>query len=461
MVFDHLDDFSDRVAAITDDKEYSYRELLSLANQICKSIKEGELVLLLAENTVETIAAYIGLLRKRSPVMILSAGTPIESVRDIVGRFCPIHIIGRVDLNDVKYRVVEHCCVKITSLICARNCPINKDMALLLTTSGSTGSPKFVRLSYNNILSNTKSICNYLKISNSDVGVTCLPLNYSFGLSILNTHLYSGAKMLITSETYLSTKFWDLIQTYKVTTFSGVPYSFSILKRIGLHRFDLSNVRYVTQAGGKLAKENVEYWYNYFSNMGIDFIVMYGQTEATARMSYLPKEDISSHYGSIGIAIPGGKFTLKKNGTTVSSPGVEGELVYEGENVSMGYAESIEDLSLPDMNKGVLYTGDLAYYDQDGFFYITGRIKRFIKLFGNRTNLDDLEKLLERYGISALCSGQDDNLRIYIKDSSLCRKVEDILREYTLISPLSYKIIVLDEFPISESGKVLYAKLPY
>ncbi|WP_303207595.1 AMP-binding protein [Bacteroides oleiciplenus] len=461
MIFDGLERFADKTAIITATQQYTYRELLKMADSLSSAIKSRETVLLLLNNSVPSVAAYIGAIRKKAPVIILNAHAPIENISNIIERFMPNHVITAETGLEGYEKVFTMDNVNVWTLK-KNSCstPVHPELALLLTTSGSTGSPKFVRLSYQNLLANTASICEYLNIQYSDVGITCLPLYYSFGLSLLNTHFFAGASMVVTDESFLSPLFWKMIQEHHVSTFSGVPYSFSLLKRIGLHRFDLSSVRYVTQAGGKLPKEEVEYWCNYFKENGIDLVVMYGQTEATARMSYLPSASLKEHYGSIGVAIPGGYFSIMRNGEVITVPESEGELVYQGDNVSMGYAERKEDFALDDCNLGILHTGDLAYFDKDGYFYITGRMKRFVKLFGNRTNLDELERLLKREGVEALCAGRDDNLRIYLKDSSLRDKTDEIIKRNTLISPLAYKCIIIDCFPISESGKILYAKLP-
>lgn len=460
MVFDHLERYGSRMAVYTADGNYSYAQLLDLAEKISTPVRTGELVLLLSENTLETVAAYVGMIRKKAPVIMLNAHTPPANISEIIDRFVPMHIIAPMGtVSAGNYEKTKVLNVEVLSLCNKAAYSIDEDLALLLTTSGSTGSPKFVRLSYKNVFSNTASICNYLSIRADDIAITCLPLYYSFGLSLLNTHLYVGGAIVVTDESFLSPVFWKMLEEFRVSTFSGVPYSFSILRKIGLAKFNLSDVRYVTQAGGKLAVEEVDYWNKFFRKRNIDFVVMYGQTEATARMSYLPVPDMSDHMGSIGIAIPGGNFQLMNDGKVIDKPNEEGELIYEGDNVSMGYAESLKDLSLGDCNGGILHTEDLAYRDKDGFYYIVGRLKRFVKLFGNRTNLDELEHLLKINGVNALCAGTDDNLMIYLTDSMSSAKVESVINKYTLISPLAYNIKVIHHFPISESGKILYSKL--
>ena len=190
--------------------------------------------------------------------------------------------------------------------------------------------------------------------------------------------------------------FWVLLKTKEATTFGGVPYVYEMLKKLRFPRMDLPNLKILTQAGGKLSRELSEEFATICEQKGIRFLVMYGQAEAAPRMSYLPSEYAISKAGSIGIAIPGGEFWLvDDNGNVIPDSDTVGELIYKGDNVTMGYAASCEDLCKGDENGGVLKTGDMAKQDADGFYYIVGRKKRFLKLFGNRVNLDEVEQLIK------------------------------------------------------------------
>ena len=178
-------------------------------------------------------------------------------------------------------------------------------------------------------------------------------------------------------------------------------------------------------------------------------------------MGYLPPEKAMEKKGSMGIAIPGGKLWLRgEDGTEISEPLVAGELIYEGPNVTMGYAESGEDLSLGDLRGGVLETGDIAEFDQDGFFYIVGRKKRFLKIYGNRVNLDEVERhIRERFGIEAASAGVDDHLKIFITDGRDGEKIKTYISDITKLNPAAFEIRVISEIPKNESGKVLYSVL--
>jgi len=330
----------------------------------------------------------------------------------------------------------------------------------LLTTSGSTGSPKLVRLSLENIESNATSIAEYLSISSDDRPVTVLPMNYSFGLSIINSHLIKGATMLLTGRSLMEKEFWTFLKKEKATTMSGVPYTYEILKRLRFFRMDLPSLTTMTQAGGKLHIELNREFTEYCHANNKRFFVMYGQTEATARMSYLQHEYGLTKLGSIGFAIPGGEFELiDENGVVVHESNTVGELVYRGKNVSLGYAECGEDLCKGDENFGILKTGDLAKRDSDNFYFIVGRKKRFIKIFGNRVNLDETERLLKNFIIDCACTGSDDKMVIYITETNREMDVKQYLSSKTGINHSAFIVRQIDAIPKNSSGKTIYANL--
>jgi acyl-coenzyme A synthetase/AMP-(fatty) acid ligase len=217
-------------------------------------------------------------------------------------------------------------------------------------------------------------------------------------------------------------------------------------------------LRYITQAGGKLSPDLCAEFIEIAERKGMEFIIMYGQTEASPRMGYLPWKSAKSRPGSIGIAIPGGEFWIEGDGKNrVTEPGVAGELIYRGKNVTLGYAENRFDLARGDERNGVLETGDMAYFDSDGFYYITGRKKRFLKIFGSRVNLDEVEGLLRKTGFDCACGGADDAMKIYVT------KGADILRkhviEHTAINPAGFSVTTVSAIPRNSSGKVLYSEL--
>lgn len=266
----------------------------------------------------------------------------------------------------------------------------------------------------------------------------------------------------MTKESYVQGGFWKFFREKEATSFGGVPYTYEILKRMRIFTKELPSLKSITQAGGKLPAALQEEVGTWAKAQGIRFFVMYGQTEATARMSYLPPENCLSKLGSIGVAIPGGKFyLLGDDGKAVSRTDEPGELIYEGPNVSLGYAENKEDLALGDENGGILHTGDIAKMDADGYYYVVGRKKRFIKIFGVRVGLDACEQVLRAHYADAefACVGSDNHLEIYGTDQAAVDEAVDYLSGYLRLNRKSFSAFYLPEIPKNDSGKIQYTAL--
>lgn len=246
------------------------------------------------------------------------------------------------------------------------------------------------------------------------------------------------------------------------TSFGGVPYTYEMLDRLRFYRMQLPTLRYMTQAGGKLIPELHAKFAEYAANNEKKFIVMYGQCEATARMGYLPAEKAVEKCGSMGVAIPGGQFKLiDVDGNEITDVLTTGELVYEGENVTLGYAECGDDLIKGDERGGILQTGDMAQFDQDGYYYIVGRKKRFLKIYGNRVNLDEMDRLIKGKfeGIDCASAGVDDHMYIFVTDEGIADEVREFVVFKTKLNPAAFKTIVIDEIPKNDAGKILYKEL--
>ena len=337
---------------------------------------------------------------------------------------------------------------------------LNKELALLLTTSGSTGSPKFVKVSYKNIKSNACSIAEYLELTDRERPITSLPMHYSYGLSVINSHLIKGATILLTDKSIMEKDFWTFFKEQEATSIAGVPYTYQMLKRLRVQRMELPSLRTLTQAGGKLSPELVGEFAQWAKNTGRRFVVMYGQTEATARMSYLPWDKTIDKSSSIGVPIPGGDlYIIGDEGEMILEPNVAGELIYRGDNVTMGYAETVADLYKDDENEGVLHTGDIAQFDEEGYFYIVGRLKRFVKIFGNRINLDQTEQIAKQLYPECACIGTDDKIIIYVTDADITQEMRSYISVKLGIHSSAIEVKVIDEIPKNSSGKVQYSQL--
>lgn len=283
---------------------------------------------------------------------------------------------------------------------------------------------------------------------------------YSFGVSVINSHLIKGATLLLTDKSVIQKEFWSFIKEQKATSIAGVPYTYEMLRRLRFFRMELPDLKTMTQAGGKLNATFVKEFVDFAKQSDKQFIVMYGQTEATARMSYLPWERALEKASSIGIAIPGGEFSLADaSGNEILDTDIDGELVYKGANVSMGYAECREDLAKGDENHGVLHTGDIARKDADGYYYITGRMKRFVKVWGNRCNLDATEQLVKAVTSNCACVGVDDKITVFVTEEGLEDQIKNLLVEKTGFNPRAFAIQVITEIPKYTSGKIQYPEL--
>jgi long-chain acyl-CoA synthetase len=455
----------DNTAIIYDGcKHISYNQIYEIGRKITNGLERRSLVFCLSGNNISSLVGYNSFINAKIVPLMLDENIDQLLLRELFLNYKPkyLWLSEEKSFEFQSFKIIK----KILGYVLLEDCEskaikINDNLGLLLTTSGSTGSPKLVRLSYNNIITNAESIAEYLSIDEKERPITSLPMYYSFGLSIINSHLIKGATILLTNNSFMEREFWSFLKTHNATSFSGIPYSFEMLKKLRFFNMDIPSLTTITQAGGKLNDELNREFAEYCKKAGKRFFVMYGQTEATARMSYLPHEYSLKKLGSMGIAIPGGKFSLiDETGNIIDGPEEEGELVYKGSNVSMGYAKCSEDLERGNENKGILKTGDLAKRDEDGYYYIVGRKKRFIKLYGNRVNLDETERLIKNIIPDCACSGQDDKMIIYLTESKRAEDVKHYISHKMGINFQAFDIKCITEIPKNSSGKTIYSKLP-
>ncbi len=462
--------FLERPALQDENGILTYAQVQSEASKA--TIPQGSLCLLLCTNTIDCVLCYICCLQNRIPVILCDSELDLNRLKVLIKTYNVNAVLApqSFDQEQLDFVAQSKRVFFGYSLIFLNSAPpaCHKDLCVLLSTSGSTGSEKLVRLSWQNLKANAVSIASYLKIKSFDKTLLFLPLNYSFGLSIVNSYLLQGALVVLCPYSIMQRNFWQMLKDMAITSLSGVPYSFDMLVRLGFLRQTYPSLATITQAGGHLNAKRQEAVARYCQEHGISFYVMYGQTEASARISYLDPALALSKLGSVGQAIPGGRmYVIDDRGHKIDAPHKEGELVYEGENVCLGYAQSAADLSLGDENLGHLKTGDLAYFDEDGDFYITGRKKRFIKLFGNRISLAAVEELLAGEFSDLVCAaaGEDDRLKIVLEDPQnlLASETLSAIKAY-LVSTLkvhgsAIEVKTVSQLPKSASGKILFDKL--
>lgn len=399
-----------------------------------------QLVLLVCDNTCAHLGDYLGLVEAGHAVALVGQGISEAALDELTERYRPRAVLRPGDRIDTAGR--------------GDQAPVHPDLAVLLSTSGSTGSPKLARFSAGQLAANADSVIDYLGIDASERPLAHLPFHYSFGLSVVHSHIRAGATLLLSRHSLMSSEFWKRMATEECTSFSGVPFHFEMLLKLRFQRKDLPHLKTLTQAGGRLAPHLVEQIADIARDTGRRFFVMYGQTEAGPRISYLPPEMAGRKPGSIGRPIPGVGMTLiDPQGEAADA----GELVVTSPSVMMGYAESAEDLLKCDECCGRLVTGDLAVRDSDGDFTIVGRKSRFIKLQGNRVNLADVERRLAGRGLTVACVGVDDHLWIVSEQDSEDDVRDGMLEEFTF--PARSTSVVRLELPRSEGGKILYREL--
>ena len=459
MMFD-LDKYANHIAVETEHgKSMTYAQLEEASNSIAADMEPRKMTFCLCENTLGSLVGYVAFMAHNIPTVLLDASKDIDIIENLIGHYqpqyvwCPTH--KKADLS-VGIPVREYADYTLLQLG-KQNYEVHPDVLLCLTTSGTTGSPKLVKLTEENLRSNAESIAEYLKITEKERAITSLPMYYSFGMSVINSHLIKGATLLLTDKAVIQREFLNFLKEGKATSIAGVPYTYEMLRRLRFLKMDLPELKTMIQAGGKLNANIVKEYVEAAQASGKEFIVMYGQTEAAPRMSYLPFDKALEKYASIGIPIPGGKLSVRDvNDQEITTPDTDGELIYEGPNVCMGYAECIEDLVKGNENKGVLHTGDVARFDSDGYFYITGRMKRFVKVWGNRCNLDATEQLVKAITTSCACVGVDDKITVFVTTDGLETKIKDYLCDKTGLNVRAFEVRTIPEIPTLPSGKLDY-----
>ncbi len=465
--YDSFDTHGEKMAFLDDrGQEITYEELGSYARRLGQYLKKRSLAFCLCENSAGSPAGYLALLYSRVVPVLFDRRIDKSLLENLLRTYQPAYLYYPSEMEaefsafPVLSREYDYILAEIPD---APETALDGELALLLSTSGSTGSPKLVRQSYRNIQSNAEAIAAFLKLDDTERPVTTLPMNYTYGLSVINSHMQAGATVLMTDKSVIMKAFWDFMKAKRATSFSGVPFTYELLKRARFFRMDLPDLRYMTQSGGKLSPSMHLEFAAWCREHGKKYIAMYGSTEATARMAYLPSEMSVEKYGSVGKAIPGSRFLLTDaDGREIKEANLEGKLVFSGPGVAMGYALCREDLKKRDEWQGVLKTGDIAYCDEDGFYFISGREKRFLKLFGNRVNLDEIDCLVKaRFeGIDCASAGVDDRMKTYITDRSLIDEVRQYLSVTTHLSESAFDVQYLKEIPKNASGKPLYRELP-
>ncbi len=367
-------------------------------------IRKGDRVALFLDNSVNYIVAYFGILKAGGVVVPLNTQFVRRELESLLNDFTPkfiftdsTHQASFKGLVDSKYVLTGDCPRQSDYNANLRGLSPDlseRDLAMIIYTSGTTGKPKGVMLTHANLSANAASIVEYLHLKHTDSIMVILPFYYSYGNSLLTTHIKVGATLVIDNRFVFPNVVLDLMEKEKVTGFAGVPSHFAImLRKSALCKYALTNLRYVTQAGGAMPASMIEEFTQAMPH--VKFFVMYGQTEASARLTYLNPAFLREKLGSIGKAIPGVQLrVLNEQGEDVN-PGQIGEIVAQGKNVMLGYWNAPEETAHV-LKEGSLWTGDLAKVDEEGFIYMVSRKKEMIKSGANRISPLEIEDVVSR-----------------------------------------------------------------
>lgn len=421
------------------------------------------LLLLSASWTIDTVCRYLAALRGHRPLALLDPQVEAETRAELIARFEPAALWqpGIEGPAPEGYRQHEYGWIRQAAAAI-----VHPDLALLMTTSGSTGAARMVRLSRRGVLANAEAIVQALGITSRDIAPTSMPFHLGYGLSVLNSHLLAGATVVVSAHPVIGPDFWDAVDTYRATSFAAVSHIYELLARLRWTPSSHPSLHTLTQSGSRMRPELIAQLAEALSRAGGRFYLMYGQTEATARIAVLPAHRITDKTTSVGLAVPGGSLSIRmESGEETREPDRAGEVIFRGPSVMMGYADHAADLVRGDDHGGVLRTGDIGRFDQDGYLYLEGRLKRIAKLFGMRINLDAVERLAADAGVegaSAAVSLDDQGIVLWCEGmiepallDTISRRIADIL------SVNRHGIVTrgIEKLPLLRNGKVDYRSL--
>jgi len=433
---------------------------LALAGKLASA--ERRLAFLFAPNSAATLVGFLALAAAGHAVALIDPTLPEDKLANLVARYQPELLLGAGSLlalpGDWTWSAPNaETPAWATRRDAAPSAPLHADLGLLLLTSGTTGSAKFVRLSPGALAANARQIAESLSLTPDSVAIAHLPFHYSYGLSVVTSHLVAGGRIAFVADAVTAESFWAKVRASGGTHFPGVPFHYNVLARLGFEVVPPA-VDSFTQAGGPIDARIQAAVLEKLAARGSRLFVMYGQTEAAPRIACLPSERLPKKTGSVGLAMPGGRIEIVGPDGRALPPGETGHVVYAGPNVMLGYAESRADLAQGDVMRGRLETGDLGRMDGEGFLYLSGRVARFAKIAGLRLSLDDIEAQLVHLGPVA-CVDLGDRIAIAFEGEVPpdAKAGARALALASKIPPTSFVLRGIPELPRKTSGKVDYA----
>lgn len=462
-MFLNVDKHEKNKIAIKDDSGYS----LTYAD-ICKSIEEFKalnlprsVIFCLCENCAGSLIGYMAFENNKQVPLLLGAGMDEELRSRLESMYTPSYYwLPERKSQDIKGEKVYSAYGYVLLKTKYKPYPLNEKLSMLLTTSGSTGSPKLVRHKYGNLEANAENVAKVFSWTVDEIGICDLPMNYTMGLNVINSHLTVGASVLMVKANLMDPDFWEFIKINEGTSFCGVPFSYEVMRRIGFDKMDLPKLHTLAEGGGKLTDKMFKWVATYAKDSGKRFCATFGTSETSARMAFLNPDLALEKIGSMGKAIPNGELFLLDE-VTDEDGNATGELGYRGPNVTMGYALNRDDLLKDDEFCGEYHTGDIAKRDADGFYYIIGRKGRFLKLFGLRVSLDETERILKTQFQNAdfVCIGDDQRMSIFCTEETIKDEIVPFISKKTNLNKTAFRVHVIEKIPRNEYGKVKFAEL--
>lgn len=463
-MFLNIDNHNPNKIAVKDDSGYSltYGDVCQTIEDIKKLNLPRCVVFNLCENCAGSLVGYLAFENNKQVPLLLSAKLDEELLNNLESMYQPSYywvpdwkahdIVGDRVFSSYGYVLIK---TKFEPY------PLNENLSMLLTTSGSTGSPKLVRHKYGNLEANAVNVAKvFAWRPKEEIGICDLPMNYTMGLNVINSHLVVGASVLMVKANLMDPDFWEFVKVNGGTSFCGVPFSYEIMRRIGFDKMDLPNLYTLAEGGGKLTDKMFKWVASYAKDNGKRFCATFGTSETSARIAFLDPDLALDKIGSIGKAIPNGELFLLDEVVSVDGS-TTGELGYRGPNVTMGYAQNRDDLMKDDEFCGEYHTGDIAKRDSDGYYYIVGRKGRFLKLFGLRVSLDETERILKTQypGTDLACTGNDNRMNIFVTSDEIKDDVVPFISKKTNLHNSAFKVYVIEKIPRNNYGKVLIAEL--
>jgi len=462
---------SDSVAvAGADGSQLTYRELVRRADNLGPYLPQERkgLVALLGDRDLATLIAYVAALRHGHAVAWFGSAGTASRRQDLVRRFRPDVVVAPARelaeaLLGLPYRLLEseaagvHAAGRTDGTAPPE---VNDETSVLLLTSGTMSGGRAVRLSGAAVASNSRGVIDALAVRPTGCAVTSLPLYYSYGLSVLNSHLIAGASVLLTETPATSVRFWREFTTAECTSFAGVPFHLEWLAHSRLTWDRVPTLEAVTVSGARIGSAVAQAFHQRADAAGIRFHKMYGQTEATARISVLSHNDFVDHPDSVGRVIVGSSVLITDESGVAQQDGVLGRIVYRGPNAMQGYADDAVGLAAPDEMRGTVDTGDSGFL-ADGYLHVHGRTGRFIKPNGKRLELDLVERCFEQLAPAAVVGTGDERAHLFVegKQSSAIKDLRFNIIMRAGIAPEELQIHFVDSIPRMKSGKVDYGSL--